>query len=101
MRRQDPLVEVFNMDDCSGRLFTCMMLLLTYVYDFAGRCGEVAIIKEYIDSKTGILELRTTEGGPGDIILFNENQVWLADRFVVSYHILLKFCHDLCVNPSL
>ena len=45
-----------------------------------GRCGAVAIIKEYIDDKNGLMELRTTEGGHGSVILFNENQVWVTDR---------------------
>merc|ERR1719318_2109627 len=45
-----------------------------------GRCGAVAVVKEYIDSKSGIMELRTPEGGRGAVILFNANQVWMSDR---------------------
>ena len=48
--------------------------------DYLGRCGAVAIVKEYIDENNGLMELRTTEGGHGSVILFNENQVWIADR---------------------
>ena len=42
----------------------------------------MAFIKEYIDDKNGLLELRTTEGGHGSLILFNESQVWISNRYV-------------------
>ena len=45
-----------------------------------GRCGAVAIVKEFIDSKTGILELKTSEGGSGAVILFSAEQIWVPDR---------------------
>ena len=45
-----------------------------------GRCGAVAIIKEYVDSKSGIMELRTSEGGRGAVVLFSAEQVWIPDR---------------------
>ena len=57
----------------------------------------MAFIKEYIDDKNGLLELRTTEGGHGSLILFNESQVWISNRylqftilFVTIEHIVLK-----------
>ena len=46
----------------------------------AGRCGAVAVVKEYIDSKNGIMELRTSEGGRSAVILFSAGQVWVPDR---------------------
>merc|ERR1719318_208131 len=63
VRKEEPeQVEVYNMDTNLGR------------------CGAVAIIKEYIDSKSGIMELRTSEGGRGAVILFSAEQVWIPDR---------------------
>ena len=63
VRKLDPEeVEVYNMDT------------------LLGKCGAVAVIKEYIDSKNGIMELRTSEGGTGGVILFNAEQVWIPDR---------------------
>ena len=56
-------VEVYNMDN------------------EIGRCGAVALIKEYIDDTKGLLELRVSEGGRGAVILFNSNQVWIPDRY--------------------
>ena len=38
---------------------------------------------EYIDDKNGLLELRTSEGGHGSLILFNESQVWISNRYVI------------------
>ena len=61
VRNEDP-PEVFNMDISKGR------------------CGAVAIVKEYIDSKTGIMELKTSEGGRGAVILFSAQEVWIPDR---------------------
>ena len=40
----------------------------------------MAIVKEYVDNKMGLLELRTCEGGRGSIILFSVEQVWVSDR---------------------
>jgi hypothetical protein len=63
VRKEDPeKMEVYNMDTNLGR------------------CGAVAIVKEYVDSKTGIMELRTSEGGRGAVILFSAEQVWIPDR---------------------
>merc|ERR1719318_2475573 len=63
VRKEEPeQVEVYNMDTNLGR------------------CGAVAIIKEYIDSKSGIMELRTSEGGRGAVILFSAEQVWIPNR---------------------
>ena len=31
------------------------------------------------------MELRTTEGGHGSVILFNESQVWVTDRLVAYF----------------
>ena len=45
-----------------------------------GSCGAVAVVKEYIDSKNGIMELKTSEGGNGAVILFSAGQVWVPDR---------------------
>ena len=45
-----------------------------------GKVGSVAIIKEYVDTKLGLLELRTSEGGRGSTVLFSADEVWLADR---------------------
>ena len=42
--------------------------------------GGVAIIKEYVDSKLGLLELRTSEGGRGSTVLFSVDEVWVPDR---------------------
>merc|ERR1719318_1202316 len=74
VRKEEPeQVEVYNMDTNLGR------------------CGAVAIIKEYIDSKSGIMELRTSEGGRGAVILFSAEQVWIPDRWAgVSF-----FCRNL------
>ena len=63
VRRELPdEIEVYNMDISLGR------------------CGAVAIVKEFIDSKTGILELKTSEGGSGAVILFSAEQIWVPDR---------------------
>jgi hypothetical protein len=63
VRKKEPEeMEVYNMDTSLGR------------------CGAVAIVKEYIDSKSGIMELRTSEGGRGAVILFSAEQVWIPDR---------------------
>ena len=40
----------------------------------------MAVVKEYVDCKMGLLELRTSEGGRGSIVLFSVEQVWVADR---------------------
>ena len=45
-----------------------------------GSCGAVAVVKEYIDSKNGLMELKSTEGGNGAVILFSAGQVWVPDR---------------------
>ena len=55
-------VEVYNMDT------------------MVGRCGAVAVVKEYINSNNGIMELKTSEGGRGGVVLFNAEQVWVPDR---------------------
>ena len=55
-------VEVYNMDT------------------MVGRCGAVAVVKEYINSNNGIMELKTSEGGRGGVVLFNAEQVWIPDR---------------------
>ena len=63
VKKEEPEeMEVYNMDTSLGR------------------CGAVAIIKEYIDSRNGVMELRTTEGGRGAVILFSSEQVWIPDR---------------------
>jgi len=55
-------IEVYNMDTSQGR------------------CGAVAVVKEYIDNKSGIMELKMSEGGSGAVIVFSAEQVWVADR---------------------
>ena len=45
-----------------------------------GSCGAVAVVKEYIDSENGIMELKSNEGGNGAVILFSAGQVWVPDR---------------------
>ena len=55
----------------------------------------MAFIKEYIDDKNGLLELRTTEGGHGSLILFNESQVWISNRYFYTICVFLLHFNKL------
>ena len=60
-----------------------------------GRCGAVAVVKEYIDLKNGIMELKTSEGGRGAVVLFSAGQMWVPNRLAYQSLILGYYFNNI------
>ena len=74
------ITEIFNMEPSEGQFVIRLYNNCLTTEFLLGKVGGVAIIKEYVDSKLGLLELRTSEGGRGSTVLFSVDEVWVPDR---------------------